>query len=372
MPKKRVVIVSDALAPWHIGGKEERYSQLARHFHSDDIEIIFATMKWWDGEDPPGYVSICPRYSMYNSDGSRSIYQSIRFAIACLKIYRLKPDLIEADQIPFLQIFTLWFVAKLKRIPLTVTWHEVWGKEYWQRYLPNLGNLAALCEKLTIRLPDRIISNSDFTASRLRSFGVADNRLSVIENKLDFSSINEATTDLAGYEILYVGRLIAHKRVEILIEAMKILARTHPNIRMGIIGDGPESNRLKQITHDAKLDGNITFLGEISNHQDVLGVMKKSFIFVSASEREGYGQSVREALYLGLYVIVADNPDNAAAKFVGTYHNGIVLEKNIPALYASTIESLLTKQSLTTVSNFEINSETISSAYLQEWEELLL
>jgi glycosyltransferase involved in cell wall biosynthesis len=372
MSKKRVVIVSDALAPWHIGGKEERYSQLAKHFQSNDIEIIFATMKWWDGEDPPGYVSICPRYSMYNSDGSRSIYQSIRFAIACLKIYRLKPDLIEADQIPFLQIFILWFVAKIRRIPLTVTWHEVWGMSYWQVYAPKISRLAALCEKLTMRLPDLIISNSDFTASRLRSFGVAESRLVIIENNLDFNRINEASTELAGYEILYAGRLISHKKVEILIEAMKILARTHPNIHLGIIGDGPESNKLKQITHDAKIDGNITFLGEIPNHKDVLGIMKKSNIFVSASEREGYGQSVLEALYLGLYVIIADNPDNAAAKFVGTYHNGIVLEKNIPALYASTIESLLTKQSLTTVSNFEINSETISSAYLQEWEELLL
>jgi glycosyltransferase involved in cell wall biosynthesis len=372
MSKKRVVIVSDALAPWHIGGKEERYSQITKHFQSDDIEIIFATMKWWDGEDPPGYVSICPRYSMYNSHCSRSIYQSIRFAIACLKIYRLKPDLIEADQIPFLQIFTLWLVAKLKRIPLTVTWHEVWGINYWQEYAPKIARFAAICEKLTIRLPDRIISNSYFTASRLRSFGVADNRLVIIENKLDFSFIKEATTDLAGYEIIYAGRLIAHKRVEILIEAMKILTRTHPNIRMGIIGNGPEIKRLKQLTDNAKLEENIKFLGEISNHKDVLGIMKKSFIFVSASEREGYGQSVLEALYLGLYVIVADNPDNAAAKFVGTYHNGIVLEKNMPSLYASTIEILLTKQPLTTVSNFEINSETISSAYLQVWEELLL
>jgi glycosyltransferase involved in cell wall biosynthesis len=369
--KKRVVIVSDALAPWHVGGKEERYAQLAKHFQSDDIEIIFATMKWWQGNDPVGYVSICPKYSMYNSDGSRSIYQSIRFALACLKIYRLKPDLIEGDQIPFLQIFTLWFVAKIRRIPLTVTWHEVWGMNYWQEYAPKIARLAALCEKLTMRLPDLIISNSDFTASRLRSFGVADNRLVIIENNLDFNLINEASTELTGYEILYAGRLIAHKKVETLIEAMKILTRTRPNIHLGIIGDGPESNKLKQLTHDAKLDGNITFLGEIPNHKDVLGIMKKSNIFVSASEREGYGQSVLEALYLGLYVIVADNPNNAAATFVRKHPNGIVLKENKPSLYAQNIEDLLTKQRPTASSIIELNSETISCKYLHQWQEML-
>ena len=372
MPKKRVVIVSDALAPWHVGGKEERYAQLAKHFQSDDIEIIFATMKWWQGEDPAGYVSICPKYAMYNSDGSRSIYQSIRFAIACLKIYKLKPDLIEGDQIPFLQIFTLWFVAKMRGVPLTVTWHEVWGINYWQEYAPKIARFAAICEKLTMRLPDLIISNSDFTASRLRSFGVGDNRLIIIENNLDFNFINEATTELAGYEILYAGRLISHKKVEILIEAMQILTRAHPNIRMGIIGDGPESNKLKQITNDAKLDGNITFLGEIPNHKDVLGIMKKSNIFVSASEREGYGQSVLEALYLGLYVIVADNPNNAAATFVRNYPNGIVLKQNEAFFYAQNIEDLLTKQRPTASSLIDLNSETLSSKYLREWQEMLL
>jgi glycosyltransferase involved in cell wall biosynthesis len=262
-------------------------------------------------------------------------------------------------------------VAKLKRIPLTVTWHEVWGRNYWQEYAPQIARLAAICEKLTMRLPDRIIANSDFTASRLRSFGVADNRLSVIENKLDFNFIKEATTDLAGFDILYAGRLIAHKRVEILIEAMEILTRKHTNLHLGIIGDGPESNKLKQITHDAKLDGNITFLGEISNHQDVLGVMKKSSIFVSASEREGYGQSVLEALYLGLYVIVADNPNNAAATFVRNYPNGIVLKGNKPSLYAQSIEDLLTKQSPTSSSIIQFNSGTISSKYHHEWLGLL-
>jgi glycosyltransferase involved in cell wall biosynthesis len=222
-----------------------------------------------------------------------------------------------------------------------------------------------------MRLPDLIISNSDFTASRLRSFGVADSRLVIIENGLDFNLINEASTELAGYEILYAGRLIAHKKVEILIEAMKILTRTRPSIHLGIIGDGPESNKLKQLTHDAKIDGNITFLGEIPNHKDVLGIMKKSNIFVSASEREGYGQSVLEALYLGLYVIVADNPNNAAATFVRKHPNGIVLKENKPSLYAKSIEDLLTKKEQNNPSSIKVNSETISSRYLHEWLGLL-
>jgi glycosyltransferase involved in cell wall biosynthesis len=372
MLKKKVVIVSDALAPWHKGGKEERYEQLAKHFQSEKIEIIFATMKWWDGEDPHGYVSICPRYAMYNSEGGRSVWQSIGFAFACLKVYRLKPDLIECDQIPLLPIFTLWFVAKLRRIPITVTWHEVWGKKYWQEYAPKIAILAFICEKLTIRLPDRIISNSEFTASRLRTFGVSNNRLTIIENKLDIDFMEKANTDLTGFQILYAGRLIAHKRVDILLKAIEIIMSKHPNVRFGIIGDGPESKKLKQIVVDLKIEDNVKFLGEISNHEDVIGIMKKSNIFVSASEREGYGQSVLEALFLGLYVIVADGPNNAAAKIVEKHQNGIVIAENKPQLYANEIGNLLTKQKSEVLPNSSFKLETLSSAYIHEWEKFLL
>jgi len=371
MIKKKVVIVSDALAPWHKGGKEERYEQLAKHFQSDDIEIVFATMRWWQGKDPQGYVSICPKISMYNSDGGRSVWQSFRFAIASFKVYKLKPDLIECDQIPFLQIFSLWFVAKLRIIPMTVTWHEVWGIQYWQEYAPKIARIAAICEKLTMRLPDRIIANSEFTANRLRAFGVTNNRLEVIENKLDFEFMKKATTDLAGYQILFAGRLIAHKRVDILLKAMKILIRKHPNASLGIIGDGPESKTLKQIASELKIEDNIKFLGEISKHEDVIGIMKKSKIFVSASEREGYGQSVLEALFLGLRVVMADNPNNAATKIVKNHQNGILLKENIPALYAEAFGELLNKQESKTFSNFESDRETLGSLYLYEWEEML-
>jgi glycosyltransferase involved in cell wall biosynthesis len=371
MIKKKVVIVSDALAPWHKGGKEERYEQLAKHFQSDDIEIVFATMKWWQGKDPQGYVSICPRISMYNSDGGRSVWQSIRFAIACLKVFRMKPDLIECDQIPFLQIFTLWIVAKLSRIPMTVTWHEVWGIQYWQEYAPKISRFAAICEKLTMRLPDRIIANSEFTANRLRAFGVSNNRLEVIENKLDFEFMKQASTDLAGYQILFAGRLIAHKRVDILLKAMEILIRKHPNISLGIIGAGPESKTLKQIASELKIEDNVKFLGEISKHEDVIGIMKKSEIFASASEREGYGQSVLEALYLGLHVVMADNPNNAATKIVMNHQNGILLQENIPALYAEVFDELLNSKESNPFSGYELDSETLGSLYLHEWEEML-
>jgi glycosyltransferase involved in cell wall biosynthesis len=183
--------------------------------------------------------------------------------------------------------------------------------------------------------------------------------------------MKKASTDLAGYQILFAGRLIAHKRVDILLKAMEILKLEHPNDCLGIIGEGPESKRLKQIAFDLKIEDNVKFLGEISKHEDVIGIMKKSEIFVSASEREGYGQSVLEALYLGLNVIVSDNPNNAATKIVSDNQQVIVLKENKPQLYAEAISELLAKKDSKLISSFELDSETLSSLYIYEWGEML-
>jgi hypothetical protein len=138
MNRKRVVVVSDTMYPWFIGGKEERLRVLRNHLDTEKFEVIFATMKWWDGPAPESHHAICKKIDIYHN-GRRSIFSSLYFALSCFKVLRFKPDLVEADQMPFLQIWPLKLVCLFLRIPLCVTWHEVWGPKYWREYLGNLG-----------------------------------------------------------------------------------------------------------------------------------------------------------------------------------------------------------------------------------------
>ena len=103
----RVVVVSDSMQPWNFGGKEERL----RHFNvaylkskESDYEIIYATMKWWDQNPPENHIAISKLRPMYHNE-RRSIRQAFFFALSCLKIIRLRPEVIEADQIPILQLY---------------------------------------------------------------------------------------------------------------------------------------------------------------------------------------------------------------------------------------------------------------------------
>ena len=162
--RTRVVIVSDTLSPWFIGGKERRLNAFTKSADNSDFEIIFATMKWWDGQAPQGHVSISRKYQVYKN-GRRSIYSALAFALSCFKVAKLKPDLVEADQIPVLHLWPLKLVCLIRKVPLSVTWHEVWSKPYWLKYLGPLGYIAALVEKWSLLLPNSFIAVSDMTLS---------------------------------------------------------------------------------------------------------------------------------------------------------------------------------------------------------------
>src|SRR3984885_14831330 len=133
-----VALVSDAIYPYFRGGKEFRYHELsARLSRRADVHVF--TMKWWDGPSVrrEGHITFhatSPLYEMYVGE-RRSFREAIFFALGCLRLLWFRFDVLETDQFPNFHILTLRLVAWIKRKPLTVTWHEVWGPDYSRHYI---------------------------------------------------------------------------------------------------------------------------------------------------------------------------------------------------------------------------------------------
>lgn len=343
MKRQRIVVVNDTMYPWFVGGKEERLRQLRDNINQNDSEVIFATMRWWDGPTPDYHVAICRKMEIYKN-GRRSISTSLIFAISCFKVFRLRPDLVEADQMPFLQIWPLKLICLALRIPLSVTWHEVWGAQYWRQYLGRLGFLAAGIEGLSMRLPDRIIAVSEMTKSRLISSGVNPHKIIVVPNSVNSAEIKSATTELPITDLLYVGRLISHKRVELLLEAIALLNREEIYPSISIVGTGPELTNLQEQSRKILREGQVTFYPEHLDSSDIWALMAHSKIFVSASEREGYGIAVLEAITSGAKVLVSSHEDNAA-RFLVSEESGQIVPDQTPRAWAEAIKfGLLVKK----------------------------
>ena len=367
----RVVIVTDSMPPWNFGGKEERLRLFGNSQLTDsrnEIEVIYATMKWWDDKPPQNHIAISKLHPMY-INGRRSIKQALLFALSCLAVLRLKPDVIEADQIPILPIYVLKLVAMISRASLSVTWHEVWEKEDWDKYLGRFGKIASHSEKMALKLPDQIVAVSIPTRFKLVRAGVPEHKIVLIEADIDRNGISEASTKLPFTDLLYAGRLINTKNVDLVVKAVAILAKENLVVTASIVGDGPELESLLKLTKDLGVQSQITFYGFLNKNADVWGLMKKCSIFISPSTREGFGFSVMESHFAGAQVLIAKHSNNSANYYLNDLQGVTAIENAGAQTYAEAIKTMI---SSVKKSEDTKNVETVDiyQKYAKSWMQL--
>ena len=315
-----IAVVTDALYPYFMGGKEVLYQHVTTGLASRGIDVDVYTMKWWEGpadktEHDIGYHALCRLYPLYN-ETRRSILEAAMFSLACLRLISRRYDLIYADHMPHLQLFTIRAVALLRRVPVVVTWHEVWGRDYWREYLGPLGIVASTIERATTHLADEVVAVSAETALQLHQLGVPEERITVIPHGIDLESIVTAPSSAEHLDFLYVGRLLDHKRVEQLIEGVAALRADGTKASCVIVGEGPEEHRLRDLAAQLDLGDQITFISKLEDHQEVYGLMKSARALVLPSVREGFGIVVAEAIACGLPVITTNHLENHAQSLV--------------------------------------------------------
>ena len=113
--------------------------------------------------------------------------------------------------------------------------------------------------------------------------------------------------------ILMVSRLSREKNIDLAIEAMAEVVKTHPKVNLAIVGDGPERDNLKLKIENSKLKKHVILEGW---QNDVVSYYKTADVFLNTSHYEGYGMSMVEARVAGLPVI---STDVGIAKEIGAY-----------------------------------------------------
>ncbi len=239
----KIALVTDAIEPFHHGGKEIRYYELAQRLGSR-ADVTIYTMNWWKSggrhrEGDVTYRAIAPFVPLYSGE-RRSIRQAVVFAACCLRLLFQDFDVIDADHMPYMQLFTLRIVAAVRRRRLVATWHECWGPDYWREYLGRPGRFGWWCEKLSMRLPHAIIAASPQTGDRLREFTMGTAEIVVAPNGVDMTLIDEIRPSPDEVDVVVVGRLLAHKRVDLLLEALAILRDRGARLTARVVGTGPE------------------------------------------------------------------------------------------------------------------------------------
>jgi glycosyltransferase involved in cell wall biosynthesis len=342
----------DAIYPYNLGGADKRLWELARKLaENGENEVHIYGMKWWQGPDMimtdnVHLHGVCKVHELYNENGVRSIKEALIFSLkVLLPLLKADYDVIDCNQFPYTPCFSGKIASIIKRTPLVITWLEVWDG-YWNEYLGTMrGNIGRIIERLTMRLPDGIVAISQKTKDDLVRCNVRPKRIDVIPVGIDLDRIIKIAPAARTTDVLFAGRLIHEKRVDLLLNAIAIAKTEVPMISCAIVGDGPERGTLEDLAATLGLNESVTFTGFVD--QDVLTAhMKSSKVFVLPSEREGFGLVIIEANACKLPVISIRHEMSAARELVRDGVNGFLISKISPREIAEAILKLVTDDAL--------------------------
>jgi len=344
----KIVFVYDAVYPYRIGGVEQRVYELSKRLAARGHEIHIFGLKEWNGDsafikDGVYYHGLGQARPFY-THGRRSIGEAWYFGwLVLIPLLKEQFDLIDCQNFPYFSCFSAAFAAKMRHIPLVITWHEVW-KDYWTEYLGISGLPGNVIERLASRLSYTTVAVSNLTKMELGSMR-KDARITIIPNGIDLPQIDMIHPSEIRSDIIFSGRLIKEKTVDLLILAMALVRKEFPEIRCIITGDGPERESLQRMVTERKLEGNITFIGFLEHHNEVIAVMKSSRVFATPSVREGFGIAALEALACGLQVVTVDAPKNAVKELV-TDKTGVICDPTPEAFAQAVLLCLKRKDSM--------------------------
>lgn len=375
----KVAFVYDAIYPWVKGGAEVRIHELGKRLSLQGHEVHLFGIKWWEGEDVIQYEGmtlhgVCKARKLY-VNGRRSISEALIFSVKLFPaLVKEKFDLIDVSVFPYFSCFTVKAVSVLKKIPAVFTWHEVWG-DYWYEYLgKRKGFFGLVIETAVAKISKNNIAVSEWTKDRLVTFVGTNRKIAVLPNGIDLKLISEikpAGQDYAGsrvgkiYDIIFAGRLIKEKNVNILIKAIPLLKKSFPEICCCIVGDGPERKTLEKLAHELGVQHNVRFEG-FQEYRALIGKIKASNVLVLPSSREGFGMVVIEAFACGVPVITVKEKYNAAQGLIEDGVDGFIVK-----LDESEIADAVEKIIRTSSDNRKASGAVLNKAEKYNWDGIV-
>lgn len=147
---------------------------------------------------------------------------------------------------------------------------------------------------------------------------------------------SDAGSGSPAWDVVFVGRLVPVKRVDLLLRALSIVRNAIPGVRAVIVGDGPLRADLEREAASLGLGDAVEFAGQ---REDVSEILGRSKLFALTSETEGLSLALMEAMAAGLPAVVPDVGDLGDLVLDG--ENGFLVRDGSPEAFAERIEAVL-------------------------------
>ena len=305
----RIAFVSDVVYPWVKGGMEAiHYLEMKELAKNNDVYCFcmqFEGMKKEFFKNGIHYVTAgkASLKELYTEKGTRSIALARRFASALPEVLGACDfDLVYANSFPYLHLKVVKAYCKAHNCKLALDVAEVWDAKRWKGYLGIIKGTAAYhYARMAIQGADAYMANSSITAISLEEAGIPKNLITVLSPVLDFFALPKPVKkDLT---VIYSGRLIREKRLDLWIEAVAKAHDINHNIKGLIIGSGPEENSIRKL-----IDGHpfIKMRKPYSSKTQLYSAIGRSMAMLNMSEREGLSVIAIEGAALGTAPVLPD------------------------------------------------------------------
>lgn len=149
-----------------------------------------------------------------------------------------------------------------------------------------------------------------------------------------FARTQESGT-IIPLRVLYCGRLTRSKRIDELLGAVPLLTRRGISVRVAVLGDGPDRDRLAGIVADRELKDRVEFVGGLP-FEEVMRWYAWAHCLVLPSTSEGWPKVLAEAMCHGV-VCLAVGCGHVPRMLDG---RGVVLEEGTAEEIAAALESV--------------------------------
>jgi glycosyltransferase involved in cell wall biosynthesis len=191
-----------------------------------------------------------------------------------------------------------------KKLIRKIVGDPVWERAYNQKktsesfdeFQNNKHSFLIEVQKLlrnwSVNSAEVVITPSDHLKNFVSELGF-NNEILKINNGVEITDIKRTNVHKADINLLIISRLVIQKNINIVIEAMELL--DNKNVKLSIIGEGGEFNKLEGVIHELNLQNRVQLLGKIDNNK-ISQFLLTADIFIQASDYEGLPHSVLEAI----------------------------------------------------------------------------
>lgn len=196
----------------------------------------------------------------------------------------------------------------------------------------NIGKVQRLARRYIIRRAAAFVASSTASRQTQIAYGADEEKCFISYLTVNIEKYLQRKESYGGRQLIYVGSLIQRKGLDLLLPA---LARTSPDIRLVIVGEGQEKELLVQQAKELGLTSRIEFKGYVEG-EALRALYASSDVFILPTREDCFGLVILEAMCASLPVISSKYADGAF-DLVEEGKNGYIVDPEDTAAFAKKI-----------------------------------